>query len=164
MVAISGTIAAVAAVAGVGLAAKSAFDQADAQEDASRASQRQQESRKKQQTLDAQRARRAIIRQSIRDRAQARSNRVAAGVSSGSSVANGADGQIQSAASFDINAVNENEAIGTDIFREDANIASARADASQAQAIGGIGNALFNNAQTIGNLTQTFSSSLFPSN
>lgn len=152
---IAGGISAAATAVGVGLQVAGRGDQADSQREIAEASARQERLRQRQQKLEADRRRRDIVRQSIRNSAIARSNAIAQGVSLDSSGPQGAQAQIQQSEGFNINAVNQNEQIGNSLFTESANIARSRGNAATAASTASFGQLLVNRAETIGGIAET---------
>lgn len=158
--ALTAVTAAVGAVAGVA----GTLQSGQAARDASRASREQEQIRRQQLELENIRRQRAIIRQTQAARAQAIASASTRGVSN-SDVLPGALGQIETQSGAALLAQSENTQLSRGIFDTNAAISEARADAARGQAISDFGRTLFSNAQAIGRIGNTlYNTDLFNDN
>lgn len=104
--------------------------------------------RRQQQTLDAQRARRQVVRDSLRARALASATAAAQGASGGSGL-QGGYAQIAGQAGRGILAINQNEAIGNNIFDANARAGRAGTLAATGAGLSTLGNTILSNLGTI---------------
>ena len=130
-------------------------EQARAQQEGIAAQQRAEASRKQAMELDAMRRRREIVRQNVKARSMALSTATSQGASGGSGLQGGLAG-IEGQTNTNLLGVNQNEAIGADIFSAnqakfgaDSRGVAAASKAATYGAISTLGGAILKNAGQI---------------
>lgn len=114
---------------------------------------RAERAREKQQGLEASRARRQAVRQSIIQRSLSLVTAANQGAAIGSSGVQGGQAGITATAGRDIQAVNQNEQIGSDIFAANRAYYSASGVTSAGQGLTSLGGALISNIGPIERLS-----------
>lgn len=150
-----GNIATGAGLLGTGIQGASTIGQMIAGQDAVRAQQQQEALRQKQMQLEAERSRREIIRQTQISQAIGINNAANSGAAIDSSVLSGITGQNTTNAGYQLNAVNQNEAIGNALFSSNIQESNANATASLFKGAGQFGSVIANNNMQIGRLGST---------
>lgn len=150
-----GNIATGAGIIGTGIQGASTVGQMIAGQDAVRAQQQQEALRQKQMQLEAERSRREIIRQTQISQAIGINNAANSGAAIDSSVLSGITGQNTTNAGYQLNAVNQNEAIGNALFSSNMQESNANATASLFKGAGQFGSVIANNNMQIGRLGST---------
>jgi hypothetical protein len=160
-------ISAMVGVIGLGISAASAFmsysaqqKQAEMQAKALQLQQQAEKSRQQQMNLEAMRKKREIVRNAIAARSEALAVGTAQGsAGDGSSALPGAYGGISGQSTGQLQAVNQNQQIGNNIFSLHRQMygayqqaASAGSDAAMWSGIGSLGGMLMKNNTTIGGM------------
>lgn len=151
---VAGTISAGAAVGGLAVSAYSASKQGEASNEAAAASQRQEDIRQEQARLQAIREERKIYQEAQKARATINSNLAAQGASY-SSAAEGALSSVGSSANVKLNALDQNLALGEQMFDANRQYASARQEVQDYAAVGDLGKTLFSASEKIGSIGST---------
>jgi len=147
-------ISASAAIAGLGLSAKSYSDQKEANQQVTEASQRAEAIRAEQARVNALREQRKIFQDAQRARAYANSTAATQGASSSSGV-EGAFATIAGAQGAQSATLSENYGLGQQTFEANTSLTDARSDLSTAQGLGDIGKTLFSSSEKIGAVGST---------
>lgn len=147
------------ALIGTAIAGAGMVQQRSATREASRASRRGEEIRRKQLELENIRTQRAIIRQAQQARALAISAASSRGAIS-SDVLPGAFGQIATQSGAQLLAQSENTQLSREMFDANAAFSTAKADAQNAAGMVDFGKSLFGNAERIASVGTSLGSAI----